>query len=89
MESSDISEQSLRGDLAMLTSGDACDAHITRGLDTLINVENTCELRVRGGVVGVVGIVVELDEVSGVVDTSESLVWDRPQPQMDHHGSLC
>jgi hypothetical protein len=73
----------------MLTSGDACDAHITRGLDTLINVENTCELRVRGGVVGVVGIVVELDEVSGVVDTSESLVWDRPQPQMDHHGSLC
>jgi hypothetical protein len=72
----------------MLTSGDACDAHITRGLDTLIKVENTCELRMRAGVVGVVGIVVELNEVSGVVDTSESLVWKRAQAQMDHHGSL-
>ena len=42
----------------------------------------------RAGVVGVIGIIVELDEVSSVVDTSESLVRKGAQAQVDHHGSL-
>jgi len=43
---------------------------------------------VSAGVVRVVGIIVELDEVSCVVDTSESLVGNRAHTQVDHHGSL-
>ncbi len=46
--SSDVSEHSLRSDLSMLCSSDACNADISRWLNTLVKVEDTCVLRMVG-----------------------------------------
>ncbi len=69
-----VSEHGLRSDPSILRGGDACNAHVTRGLRMPIKIENSIILGVIGGVVSVVFVIEERNEVCCVVNTAEGLV---------------
>jgi len=48
MVSSDVSVHSLRSNLSVLSSSDACNADISRWLNMFIKVEDSCVLRMIG-----------------------------------------
>jgi hypothetical protein len=89
MVTSNISVHGLSGNLTMLGSDDVRKAGVIRGLHVLVKEENSVKLRVRNGVVvGVVLVIIEIQEIVSVVHSSECIVGKRSPATVNLHSSI-
>ena len=88
-ESSDLAVEGLGRDLAIVLLQDVCNALVVVGLHVFVEVEGAIELWVRHGVVvSVVLVIIEVEEVGGVVNTAEGVVGQRAEASVNLHGAV-
>lgn len=89
VESCNVLVEGSWGDIWSSSFEDISDALVIAGLNMLIEIENSIDLWVVWSIAGVVRVGENINDIFGIIQSSEGVIWEGTHTDVDSHGSIC